>query len=125
MSYSRKRQRFLINQGYSYKVVTHLAGMDDERLNFGSKEEQMGLLQQIIMASDKDFEEEELPFEATASGSGTPGGSGDFLFTKKEGSMSSLSGVSDAFYAKVPAAAAKSSKVSQKERHPLFKKFRK
>lgn len=29
MSYSRKRQRFLIDQGYSYKVVTKLAGMDE------------------------------------------------------------------------------------------------
>lgn len=31
MSYSRKRQRFLVNQGYSYKVVTKLAGMDEVR----------------------------------------------------------------------------------------------
>lgn len=29
MSYSRKRQRFLIDQGYSYKVVTKLAGMEE------------------------------------------------------------------------------------------------
>lgn len=26
--YSQKRQRFLINQGYSYKVVTELTGID-------------------------------------------------------------------------------------------------
>lgn len=32
MSYSRKRQRFLINQGYSYKVITKLAGMDEVKL---------------------------------------------------------------------------------------------
>jgi DNA excision repair protein ERCC-3 len=29
MSYSRKRQRFLVNQGYSYKVITKLAGMEE------------------------------------------------------------------------------------------------
>lgn len=29
MSYSRKRQRFLIDQGYSYKVVTKLAGLEE------------------------------------------------------------------------------------------------
>lgn len=29
MSYSRKRQRFLINQGYAYKVITKLAGMEE------------------------------------------------------------------------------------------------
>ena len=28
MTYSRRRQRFLVNQGYSYKVITNLAGMD-------------------------------------------------------------------------------------------------
>ena len=28
MSYATKRQRFLVNQGYSYKVITKLAGMD-------------------------------------------------------------------------------------------------
>lgn len=34
MSYSRKRQRFLINQGYSYKVITKLAGMDEVKPYF-------------------------------------------------------------------------------------------
>lgn len=29
MNYSRKRQRFLVNQGYAYKVITTLAGMDN------------------------------------------------------------------------------------------------
>lgn len=29
MQYSLKRQRFLINQGYSYKVITKLAGMEE------------------------------------------------------------------------------------------------
>ena len=29
MAYSAKRQRFLVNQGYSYKVITKLAGMEE------------------------------------------------------------------------------------------------
>lgn len=29
MHYSLKRQRFLVNQGYSYKVITKLAGMEE------------------------------------------------------------------------------------------------
>lgn len=32
MNYSRKRQRFLVNQGYAYKVITKLAGMDEVRI---------------------------------------------------------------------------------------------
>ena len=34
MSYSRKRQRFLVNQGYAYKVVTNLTGIEDEDLMY-------------------------------------------------------------------------------------------
>ena len=29
MHYASKRQRFLVNQGYSYKVITRLAGMEE------------------------------------------------------------------------------------------------
>lgn len=48
MNYSRKRQRFLVNQGYSYKVITKLAGMDEEPdLLYKTREEQGQLLQQV------------------------------------------------------------------------------
>lgn len=47
MNYSRKRQRFLVNQGYSYKVITKLAGMDEEPdMLYKTREEQGQLLQQ-------------------------------------------------------------------------------
>lgn len=48
MNYSRKRQRFLVNQGYSYKVITKLAGMEEESdLFYKTREEQGQLLQQV------------------------------------------------------------------------------
>ena len=47
MSYSRKRQRFLVNQGYSYKVVTSLSGMDSEPLALSTQKEQLALLEQV------------------------------------------------------------------------------
>lgn len=48
MNYSRKRQRFLVNQGYSYKVITKLAGMENEPdLLYKTREEQGQLLQQV------------------------------------------------------------------------------
>lgn len=34
MNYSRKRQRFLVNQGYAYKVITKLAGMEEVRIAY-------------------------------------------------------------------------------------------
>ncbi|XP_026325275.1 general transcription and DNA repair factor IIH helicase subunit XPB-like isoform X3 [Hyposmocoma kahamanoa] len=55
MAYSRKRQRFLVNQGYSYKVITELKGMDQEPdMYYGTREEQGLLLQQVLAASEDD-----------------------------------------------------------------------
>ena len=62
MSFSRKRQRFLVNQGYSHKVITRMAGMDQEqKLNYENKEEQVKLLQDVLTASDMDADEELYP----------------------------------------------------------------
>ena len=42
MPFSRKRQRFLVNQGYAYKVVTKLAGLeDDPDILYANKESQV------------------------------------------------------------------------------------
>lgn len=48
MHFSTKRQRFLVNQGYSFKVVTKLAGMEAESdLAYSSKKEEAELLHQV------------------------------------------------------------------------------
>ncbi|XP_014669254.1 PREDICTED: TFIIH basal transcription factor complex helicase XPB subunit-like [Priapulus caudatus] len=60
MHFSQKRQRFLVNQGYSYKVITKLAGMDEEDLAFATKEEQTQMLQKVLAASETDAEEERM-----------------------------------------------------------------
>ena len=49
MAYSTKRQRFLVNQGYAFKIVTKLPGMDsDPSLAYFDKKSQMILLQKGI-----------------------------------------------------------------------------
>ncbi|XP_054735894.1 general transcription and DNA repair factor IIH helicase subunit XPB [Anastrepha obliqua] len=111
MSYSRKRQRFLVNQGYSYKVITHLSGMDtDSDLMYKTREEQSQLLQQVLSASDLDCEDEKVPGEPGYRPSGAAA-------SKRAGGLSSMSGGDDAIY------------YEQRRRnagtvHPLFKKFR-
>ncbi|XP_067646784.1 general transcription and DNA repair factor IIH helicase/translocase subunit XPB [Eurosta solidaginis] len=111
MSYSRKRQRFLVNQGYSYKVITHLSGMDtDPDLMYKTREEQSQLLQQVLSASDLDCEDEKVPGEPGYRPSGPSA-------SKRSGGLSSMSGGDDAIY------------YEQRRRnagiiHPLFKKFR-
>ncbi|XP_052246340.1 general transcription and DNA repair factor IIH helicase subunit XPB-like isoform X2 [Dreissena polymorpha] len=107
MQYSLKRQRFLVNQGYSYKVITKLAGMEQEELAYRSKEDQAQLLQKVIGATDQDAEEERLIGDPSAIG-------------RKVGSMSSMSGADDAVYMEFNRKSG-----ANKRLHPLFKKFRK
>ncbi|KDR10417.1 DNA excision repair protein haywire [Zootermopsis nevadensis] len=110
MSYSRKRQRFLVNQGYSYKVITKLAGMDEEPdLFYKTREEQSQLLQQVLAASDVDADEERIPGEGPRTGPAVH---------RRVGNMSSMSGADDAVYLEYKKTAFSNIK------HPLFKKFR-
>ncbi|XP_055902158.1 general transcription and DNA repair factor IIH helicase subunit XPB [Eupeodes corollae] len=108
MSYSRKRQRFLVNQGYSYKVITHLSGMDTEPdLMYNTREEQTQLLQQVLSASDLDCEDEKVPGEPGYRPSGF----------KRAGGLGSMSGGDDAVYYEYK-------RKNAGNIHPLFKKFR-
>ncbi|KRX79019.1 DNA excision repair protein haywire [Trichinella sp. T6] len=113
MSYGRRRQRFLINQGYSYKVITNLVGMEQETLLYSTKEEQLGLLHQVLSASDADAEEENVP-EDGVDAVAKPANS---KFARKQGSMSSISGAQNQAYLHSDTSA----RTSNKERHPLFK----
>ncbi|XP_012262945.2 general transcription and DNA repair factor IIH helicase subunit XPB isoform X1 [Athalia rosae] len=109
MNYSRKRQRFLVNQGYAYKVITKLAGMDEEPdLMYKTREEQGQLLQQVLSASDMDADEERIP------------GDGPRPTVRRTGNMASISGADDAVYYEFKKSAASSTA----NKHPLFKKFR-
>jgi len=103
MAFSRKRQRFLVNQGYAYKVVTKLAGMDEmDNLMYKKHEDQVTLLQQTLTANDVDLEEETLPGAVGAK--------------RKKGNIASMSGGDDNLYLEVSSKA--------KFAHPLFKRFR-
>ena len=104
MSFSRKRQRFLVNQGYAYKVVTKLAGSEkDKELLYENREQQVTLLHQTLAANDADLEEENLG--AVGGGKGT---------VRRAGNMASMSGADDNVYMEL----------KNKTKHPLFKKLR-
>nr|KAF6277296.1 ERCC excision repair 3, TFIIH core complex helicase subunit [Pipistrellus kuhlii] len=113
MAYSTKRQRFLVDQGYSFKVITKLAGMDEEDLAFSTKEEQQQLLQKVLAATDLDAEEEVVAGEFGAKSS---------QVSRRFGTMSSMSGADDTVYMEYHSAR---SKAASKHVHPLFKRFRK
>lgn len=108
MYFSTKRQRFLVEQGYSFKVVTKIQGMDEEsELLFSSKKEQLEMLEKVLKASDADADE-----EADLSGAFDSPSSG--MVSRKSGSMASMSGGDDMLYLEVK-------KNKLKEQHPLFK----
>ncbi|XP_061660722.1 general transcription and DNA repair factor IIH helicase subunit XPB isoform X2 [Syngnathoides biaculeatus] len=111
MAYSTKRQRFLVDQGYSFKVITQLAGMEEEDLMFSTREEQQQLLQKVLAASDLDAEEETVEVGTRPQ------------FSRRTGTMSSMSGADDTVYMEYQG---KSKAPSLgKGIHPLFKRFRK
>eukprot|EP00051_Salpingoeca_urceolata_P029167 m.489121 g.489121 ORF g.489121 m.489121 type:complete len:797 (+) comp26400_c0_seq1:233-2623(+) len=48
MMFATGRQRFLVNQGYSYQVITHLEGLDKRKLCYGTVEEEQQLLCTVL-----------------------------------------------------------------------------
>lgn len=113
MTYARKRQSFLVNQGYAYKVITKLKGIEEEELFYKTKDEQHQLLQQVLAANDADAEIEE-----RAPGD-NPFARGPVV--RKQGNISSFTGADDNTYAEY-----KTNRPKQTgDRHSLFKKFRK
>ncbi|ESO06330.1 hypothetical protein HELRODRAFT_155693 [Helobdella robusta] len=122
MYYATKRQRFLVNQGYSYKVVTKLAGMDQEDLTLSTREKQLSLLADVLAADDAEIDEEE-KFDDSNSLEGT-----NFVVKsgvqRRVGNMNSMSGADDAVYSEYKNLCKKTPSTSSSQ-HPLFKRFRK
>ncbi|KAJ7598836.1 hypothetical protein C8J56DRAFT_1039718 [Mycena floridula] len=57
MYYSTNRQQFLIDQGYAFKVITHLDGFETlPDLVYKTEDEQMELLQSVLIANESDVD---------------------------------------------------------------------
>ncbi|PJF16812.1 putative DNA excision repair protein ERCC-3 [Paramicrosporidium saccamoebae] len=109
MFYSTKRQQFLIDQGYSFKVITELKGMEEfPDLAYASHKDQIELLQSVLLATEEDAEE-----EAVDGGDDV-----ESTVVKKTSSMKSLSGADDMAYIEYNKPVTSS---TVKPRHPLFK----
>jgi DNA excision repair protein ERCC-3 len=109
MHFSTKRQRFLVNQGYSFKVVSKLGIEDDPDLALYTKKDQAELLQEVLSATDADAEEE------GSFPSGKSGGSAMASLSsvsRRVGSMATMSGGDDMVYMEYR---------TSRPQHPLFK----
>jgi len=131
MYYSTKRQQFLIDQGYAFKVITQLDGMDTMKdLVYKTKEEQIELVTTVLMQSES----------AADLGTDIRGGEGDLAgtITSKDfgapvqskapgahrtmGSLTALSGAQHMSYVEQNKSANKKLAKETMPRHKLFAK---
>ncbi|KAJ7116374.1 DNA helicase [Mycena epipterygia] len=129
MFYSTKRQQFLIDQGYAFKVITHLDGLDKmEDLVYRTRDEQIELVQSVLLASESEAD----------LGSDVRAGEGDLAGTvtskdfgrvprmpgaqRTTGSLTSLSGGAHMSYVEQNKSANKKLAREAAPRHKLFAK---
>ena len=133
MYYSTKRQQFLIDQGYAFKVITNLPpetvdpndphAINPKNLVFTTKTDQLKLLNDVLLANESDLKEEEIAItddiETFAmSQSAMP------KARRVEGNVKSLSGADNMAYIEYKKES-EATRITKKpaERHKLFKKY--
>ncbi|KAK3679799.1 DNA repair helicase RAD25 [Recurvomyces mirabilis] len=103
MYYSSKRQAFLVDQGYAFKVITHLNGIDSmPDLRFAQQDERMTLLTDVLLQSETAGDEEKIVDDlfsdrATFRKAGTGGRKGAGV-KRQAGTLASLAGGEDMAY---------------------------
>ena len=109
MYYSSKRQQFLVDQGYAFKVITELTDMATaEELSYSTKAEQRDLLTRVLQKNEASMRQEEDREDGEIATSGGAGGEeGGGGATRKRGSMSELSGASQMVYMEIGGEASK------------------
>ncbi|KAF8842067.1 DNA helicase [Paxillus ammoniavirescens] len=128
MFYSTKRQQFLIDQGYAFKVITHLDGLEDlEDLVYRTKDEQIELISSVLLANES---EADLGTDIRASEGDLAGtitskdfGVGKFPGAQRTtGSLTALSGAQHMSYVEQNKSANKRLARDAAPRHKLFSK---
>ncbi|KAJ3332056.1 hypothetical protein HDU76_001449 [Blyttiomyces sp. JEL0837] len=101
MYYCSKRQQFLLDQGYTFKIISKLEGMDSlANLAYVTLQERLELLATILISNENmfemDMEEEDIEMDV-----GTPRATMPEM-TVRTGTMSSLSGADSMAYLELP-----------------------
>lgn len=125
MYYSTKRQQFLVDQGYSFKVITDLTRNVDHDFHYSTPKEQMELLQTVIMSTEADDEDgddndDNDDEEGIRDASGGKDSIG--VIRKKNSSLTSLSGGDGMAYIEYNKAMTSQTIQAKRGRHHLFKK---
>lgn len=128
MYYSSKRQQFLIDQGYAFKIITQLDGMDKASppLGFSTNAEQLELLAAVLAADESEATERlEVDAEEGNFDAGVYGGSGGdrgAIARRNASSIAALTGARGIQYSEFNRGSDVPSRPSQVVRHKLFAK---
>ncbi|KAF2269452.1 TFIIH basal transcription factor complex helicase XPB subunit [Lojkania enalia] len=101
MFYSSKRQAFLVDQGYAFKVITRLEGLEQRPdLAFSSPQDRRELLMDVLLAKDTDADEEKIAGDMFGSKYASTGGRAKKKngVRRTAGTLSELSGGQDMAY---------------------------
>jgi len=135
MFYSTKRQQFLIDQGYAFKVITHLDGLENQpELVYKTRDEQIELLSSVLLANETDADlggdirgsDGDLPGTVTSKDFGDPSKRVSQPAKRTTGSLTALSGAQHMSYIEQNKSAnrklARESNNNDSSRHKLFAK---
>lgn len=90
MYYSSKRQAFLVDQGYAFKVITHLHGIENlQGLAFTTSHDRLELLQDVMLQSEDTANVEKIDGDLFSMGGA---GRKKFGARRTAGSLAELSG---------------------------------
>ncbi|KAH3688562.1 hypothetical protein WICPIJ_000443 [Wickerhamomyces pijperi] len=131
MYYSTKRQAFLVDQGYAFKVITHLHGMENlPNLAYSTVRERRELLQEVLLKNE-DAAGLEIGDDADSSV-----GRGNNVMKRSHhhnnrngkaqrvaGSLASLAGGEDMAYVEYAGNRNRELRDKDKEHHPLIQKM--
>ncbi|KAF2125453.1 DNA repair helicase rad25 [Dothidotthia symphoricarpi CBS 119687] len=101
MYYSSKRQAFLVDQGYAFKVITRLEGLENSRtLSFSTPQDRRELLMDVLLAKDEDGRAEKIEGDAFDSNYASNRGNKKKKtgVRRAAGTLSELSGGQDMAY---------------------------
>lgn len=125
MYYSSKRQAFLVDQGYAFKVITHLQGIENfENLAYATPAERRELLQEVMLQNETSAEVEQVVDDLFSARSKGPKGKGarNGAVKRSAATLSGLAGGEDMAYIEYNKSRNKQLK-DKAAHHPLFRKI--
>ncbi|RDL40925.1 p-loop containing nucleoside triphosphate hydrolase [Venustampulla echinocandica] len=126
MFFSSKRQAFLVDQGYAFKVITHLQGIEEmPNLAFSTPAERRELLQNVLLANDDelDFDDRGDNMFHTMDGRTKAKLKKKAVARRTAGALSELAGGQDMAYIEQNKIKNKDMKRKKGESNPFFKKL--